>query len=187
MPNPQPIASCRGRFPKRPFLATALFSTLRRASLPTLSSRAKRGICFFTVFATLFCAHVNAQGPRPKITRLDHVRLYVSDVEKARDFYSHLYGVRPDYNPCYEGLRPCFTIGWGREQRVVLAQAPFEQTNYVAEIVFRTDNVERLRRYLKSKGIAPTKITKDKFLKSVLDHFEISDPEGHAISFVQLN
>ena len=118
---------------------------------------------------------------------IDHVRLYVSDANKARDFYSHLYGVRSDYNPCYQGLWPCFTIGWANEQRVVLAPTPAGESNSLAKIVFRTENVEQMRQYLTSKGIAATKITKDKSQKNVVDaHFEVRDPEGHSIAFIQI-
>jgi len=138
------------------------------------------------VLATLFCSHANGQASRPKITGIDHVRLYVTNIGKTREFYSTLYGVRPKEIPCYGNLRPCFTIGWARNQKLSLEQAPAGESDFVGGIAFGTENIHAMRSYLVSKGLSATKIRKDKFQKYLMDaHFEVHDPEGHSISFVE--
>ncbi len=158
--------------------------------LPRASRGAKRGICFFTALIFPFLAtSISAQTPpkRPVITGIDHVRLYVTDIDKGRAFYSKLFGVRLDYNNCYGQLHPCFTIGWKRGQKIALEQAPPGETNFVDEIAFATHDINVTRAYLVGKGLTATRITKDKYEKSVLDaHFEVRDPEGHSISFIQV-
>jgi catechol 2,3-dioxygenase-like lactoylglutathione lyase family enzyme len=156
-----------------------------------LSSRAKRGICFFGVLCLLLLpAPIPTQNPpvRPHITDIDHVRIYVSDFEKSRKFYGTLSGIRDELpTSCYNASHTCFRVGWLRYQGIELDKAPSGETkNWLAEIAFRTDNVAQMRRYLLARGVAAGKIIKDTYDKNTLDaHFEVRDPEGTRISFIQ--
>jgi len=124
---------------------------------------------------------------RPKIWGIDHVRIYVSDPGKSQEFYSKLPGVRPKGDQCFEVAEPCFTIGWERNQSIELSKLPpGERKNWISEIGFATDDVEQMRRYLIAKGLSPSKISKQIYMKSPqYAHFELLDPEGNTISFVQ--
>ena len=129
----------------------------------------------------------SSPSTRPKITGIDHVRIYVSDIEKSREFYSKLFGIRLKGGMCFDASNRCFTVGWAHGQTIDIEQAPTADTrDLLAEIVIATDNIEQMRNYLVSSGVAATKITKDNYGKSLLAaHFEVRDPEGHLMSFIQ--
>jgi catechol 2,3-dioxygenase-like lactoylglutathione lyase family enzyme len=154
---------------------------------------AKHAAVLLVIGAPLHLAthHSGAQDTpkRPRITGVDHVRLYVTDIEKSREFYSKLIGVRSNGGMCFDDSRPCFTVGWGRNQTIELEKAPASGVkNWVAEIAFATDNVDQMRGYLVSRGVAASKISKDTAkhdAKPYAAHFELRDPEGNAISFIQ--
>jgi catechol 2,3-dioxygenase-like lactoylglutathione lyase family enzyme len=141
------------------------------------------------VAATLVCRPLAAQNnpSRPKITGIHHVRIYVTDLGNSRQFYAKLFGVRPNGGACDDKSGRCFTVGWEREQRIELENAPASGTkDWVAEIAFATDNVERMRSYLVARGMSASKISRYKYDKHIIEaHFEVRDPEGNPISFIQ--
>jgi catechol 2,3-dioxygenase-like lactoylglutathione lyase family enzyme len=124
---------------------------------------------------------------RPRITGIDHVSIYVTDVNKSRQFYAKLFGVRPGGGACNDKSGRCFTVGWEADQRIELEQAPAAGTrNWVARIAFATDDVEKMRGYLVDHGVTASKITKYIYDEHTLEaHFEVQDPEGTPISFIQ--
>jgi catechol 2,3-dioxygenase-like lactoylglutathione lyase family enzyme len=134
-----------------------------------------------------FRSSAQDKSKRPRITGIDHVRLYVTDVDKSREFYSKLIGVHWKGGTCFDDSRPCFTVGWEKGQAIALEKAPASGTrNWVAEIAFATDNVEQMRGYLVAHGVTASEVSKHACDKHVLDaHFEVRDPEGTPISFVQ--
>ncbi len=157
-----------------------------------LSSRAKRGICFCGVLSWLLLpASVWAQNlpARPRITGIDHVRISITDIEKSRDFYSELFGVRFKGGMCFYGWSPCFTVGWGQNQTIELEKGPATDTkDRIAEIAFATDDVEGMRAYLVARGVAASRISKhiSPYDGKPYDaHFEVRDPEGTPLSFIQ--
>ena len=160
-------------------------------NVSALSSRAKRGICFCGILSWLLLpASISAQNPptRPRITGIDHVRIDVSDSRKSSRFHESLIGIRAELpTSCLDASRPCFLLGWLRNQGIELEKAPAIATkNRLAEIAFRTDEVAQLRRYPVSHGVTASTISKDTHDKHAWDaHFEVQDPEGNPISFIQ--
>jgi catechol 2,3-dioxygenase-like lactoylglutathione lyase family enzyme len=126
---------------------------------------------------------------RPRITGIDQVRIAVADVDKSRQFYSQLLGVRLKGGMCFDASRTCFTIGWGGGQRIELEKISASETkNALAEIAFVTDDVEKMHRYLVAHGVTASGISKhiSPYDKQGYDaHFEVRDPEGTPISFIQ--
>jgi len=121
------------------------------------------------------------QPARPKITGIDHVRLYVSNVDKSRAFYSDVLGLPASGGGCAGVTRPCFPVN--RYQQVELEKAPTPAPqNWLAEIAFATDDVPTMRRYLQAHGVAAGAIAKDGGRRP---YFEMRDPEGTHIAFVQ--
>ena len=151
--------------------------------------RTKMKLPILVFVSLLACSVAAAQtGPsRPRITGIDRLRIYVTDIAKAREFYSSLYGVRLKGSMCLDTSGKCFTVGWLRGQTIELEEHQGPDTkNLLASVTVGTDNIERMRSYLVSHGVAATEISKDTFEKSVLDaHFEVRDPEGNRISFIQ--
>jgi catechol 2,3-dioxygenase-like lactoylglutathione lyase family enzyme len=119
---------------------------------------------------------------RPHITGIDHVRLYVTDMDKANAFYAKLMGSLPTKTAygCRTVSVPCFVVN--RHQQIELQKAPWlSPKNWLAEIAYATDNIDQMREYLLARNIQVTQVTKD--LNDAL-HFELRDPEGNSLSFV---
>ena len=125
------------------------------------------------------------QPERPRILGIDHVSVYVSDVEKSRQFYSEVLGLTTKC-PQYAGAEPCYLVA-PSDQRVVLTRALAQtknQTlkNWLAEVAFATDDLVGMRRYLLAHGALPGIIRTD---SDGSQSFRVRDPEGNPIAFVQ--
>jgi catechol 2,3-dioxygenase-like lactoylglutathione lyase family enzyme len=132
----------------------------------------------------LAALHSGAQDKpkRPRITGIDHVRLFVKDVDKSREFYKSTMGF-PERGGCIGDTATCFTIFWDRRQAIELEPArSSEIKNWVAEIAFATDNATQMRRYLSGHGVRCESIIGEKYGSS---HFRVADPEGNVVGFVQ--
>jgi catechol 2,3-dioxygenase-like lactoylglutathione lyase family enzyme len=122
----------------------------------------------------------NNSVARPKITGIDHVRLYVTDESKSRVFYSDVMGLPTSGGNCTGDPRPCFAVN--AEQYVELESVPFPAPrNWVAEVAFTTEDAEGLRLYLMAHGVTAGEISKD----GGAPRFDVRDPEGNRIAFVQ--
>jgi len=131
-------------------------------------------------FATT--ASGSQQLGRPRINGIDHVTIYVSEVSKSRQFYSDVLGLTTQC-PEYAGPEVCLIVR--RNQQLLLKPAPPQEgtlKNWVAEIAFATDDVERMRRYLAEHGFSPDAIRKD---FDGAQSVRVRDPEGNPIAFVQ--
>jgi catechol 2,3-dioxygenase-like lactoylglutathione lyase family enzyme len=125
-----------------------------------------------------------AQGApkRPRITGIDHVRLFVANREKSIDFYSKFIGAPTNkaYG-CRTASHPCFPV-W-IDQQIELEQAPSPAPkNWLAQIAYRTDDVIGMRRFLLAHHIGTTPISED---HNGARHFELRDPEGNPLAFIQ--
>jgi catechol 2,3-dioxygenase-like lactoylglutathione lyase family enzyme len=132
----------------------------------------------------LAAVHSGAQDKpkRPRITGIDHVRLYVTDVVKSREFYKSAMGL-DERGGCIENTAACFTIFWDRRQAIELEPArSSEVKNWVAEIAFATDNAALMRRFLSDRGVRCEPLLRGKYGSS---HFRVADPEGNLLGFVQ--
>ena len=121
---------------------------------------------------------------RQRITGIDHVSIYVSDVNKSRHFYSDVLGLTIGC-PQYTGPGACFLVR-PADQRLILKPAPTETENrilknWLAEIAFATDNLTEMRRYLLAHGLLPDAIHRD---PDGARYFRVRDPEGNSIAFV---
>jgi catechol 2,3-dioxygenase-like lactoylglutathione lyase family enzyme len=125
-------------------------------------------------------AGADGQPARPKITGIDHVRLYVSDVAKSRAFYSGAFGLPTAGGNCAGNTRPCFAVN--ASQYVELEPVPSpEAQNWVAEVAFATDDAAGLRQYLLAHRVSVGEVSSD----GGAPHFALLDPEGNRIAFVQ--
>jgi catechol 2,3-dioxygenase-like lactoylglutathione lyase family enzyme len=132
----------------------------------------------------LFALPADEQPERPRITGIDHVTIYVTDVKKSLHFYEHVLGLTLGC-PDYFGTETCFLIR-PSNQRLLLKLATGDirtaaHQNWLAEIGFATDNVTHMRDYLLAGGFQPGLLEKD---PDATQHFRILDPEGNPIAFV---
>jgi catechol 2,3-dioxygenase-like lactoylglutathione lyase family enzyme len=124
------------------------------------------------------------QPERPRILGIDHVSVYVSDVEKSGQFYSEVLGLTT-HCPQYAGPEPCYLLA-PSDQRVLLKRAPAQTKNgtlknWLAEVAFATDDLMGMRRYLLAHGMLPGIIRRD---PDGSQSFRVRDPEGNPIAFV---
>jgi len=124
------------------------------------------------------------QPERPHILGIDHVSVYVSNVEKSRQFYSDVLGLTTNC-PRHASADLCYLVA-PSDQRVFLARVPAQTRNstlksWLAEVAFATDNLIEMHRYLLSHGIVPGNIRRD---SDGSRSFRVRDPEGNPIAFV---
>jgi catechol 2,3-dioxygenase-like lactoylglutathione lyase family enzyme len=128
------------------------------------------------------CLSLNGQqnATRPRITRIHHVRIYVSDVGRSWRFYSHILALPTEGGGCGTA-RPCLPVN--ERQQLEFQRVPStEPANWLAEVAFATENVAQMRHYLQANGAKPGEIAKD---ANGTQHIELHDPEGNPIAFVQ--
>lgn len=118
---------------------------------------------------------------RPRITGIAHVRAYSANLDASRDFYGRILGLSSGTAGCLGLTRPCFTVNG--HQQIELAQiSGGTPDNLLSEVAFLTPDVTGMREYLLTHGTAAGAIAKD---GNGSLHFELRDPEGHPIAFVQ--
>ena len=136
-----------------------------------------------TLVAASFCFAGAApdQPARPKISGIDHVRIYATNIDKSSAFYTTALGFPTSGGNCSRAARSCFPVNWYQHVELVPAPSPAPQ-NWLAEIAFATDDVAKMRRYLLAHGMAPGAISNE---GGGPPHFEMRDPERNRISFIQ--
>jgi catechol 2,3-dioxygenase-like lactoylglutathione lyase family enzyme len=142
-------------------------------------------LCAVLLPCATFASSSDDRSKHPRITGIDHVTIYVSDVTKSRQFYSDVLGLTIGC-PQYTGPETCFLI-LPSGKRLLLKPAPADTRNdahksWLAEIGFATDNVSYTRNYLLTNGFRPGPMQKD---SDGTEYFRVVDPEGNAVAFVQ--
>jgi catechol 2,3-dioxygenase-like lactoylglutathione lyase family enzyme len=151
-----------------------------------------RSICMLVAAACLFASvlPVLAQGAspqRPRITGISHVGYFVSDLPKALGFWHDLLGYDEAYDlkkPGTEQVRIAFIKINDRQHIELFTDAPSAPPNMMSHLCFTVDNVEQMRAYLRSKGfdVKPGAGAKTRTGDYA---FEIKDPDGMLVEFVQ--
>jgi catechol 2,3-dioxygenase-like lactoylglutathione lyase family enzyme len=134
--------------------------------------------------AALLAAVVPAgAAERPPVLGVSHIAFQVSDVARARAFYTDLLGYDEWYRSG-EASRPArvgFLINDRQYVEVVpgLAAGRDDRLDHVA---FETTDVAAMRSYLEAKGVKTAESAVDAAGDRVL---RVADPDGHAVEFVQ--
>lgn len=140
---------------------------------------------FLLVFSLLSTA---VEVPRPRVTGVAHMALYVSDLAKARTFYKDFLGYAEPYSlKRPDGSERIAFIKINEDQYIELfAEAPpklNEADGRLNHLAFSTDNAAALRDYLAAQGVrVPEKVSKGQIGNS---NFTVTDPDGHTVEFVQ--
>ena len=159
------------------------FARMLRLSRVPFKSFVLSFVLCLALRCVMLASPVADQAGRPRVTGIDHVTIYVSDVEKSRRFYADALGLTAGC-PQYTGTDACFLVR-PSGQRVLLKPAPADIRNdahnsWLAEIAFATDDVPRARQYLLAHGFQPGPIQKD---SDGAEYFRVRDPEGNAVAF----
>jgi catechol 2,3-dioxygenase-like lactoylglutathione lyase family enzyme len=123
----------------------------------------------------------NDQATRPQITGIAYVRLYVSDLQKSRAFYTGVLRLPSSGGPCTGITHPCLAVNANQHIELELVPSPAPQ-NWVAEIGLATGDVKRMRNYLLGKGVGAGEISTDGGEPA---HFTVRDPEGSHLAFLE--
>jgi lactoylglutathione lyase len=122
--------------------------------------------------------------PRPKITGIAHMALFVKEVDKARQFYKDFLGYGEPFslnNP--DGSLSLTFIKINERQYLELFPEKEASSDRLNHISIETDDAEKMRQYLASKGIkVPEKVGKGRIGNA---NFNIKDPDGHIVEIVQ--
>jgi catechol 2,3-dioxygenase-like lactoylglutathione lyase family enzyme len=121
---------------------------------------------------------------RPKIQGVAHIALFASDFERSRAFYRDFLGLEEPYSLSKPDGTPAMTFFKINERQYIeLFPETAPKTDRLSHISIETDNAERMRLYLASRGVTvPKLVTKGRIGNS---NFNIQDPEGHTVEIVQ--
>jgi len=136
-------------------------------------------------YALLAAAALLGQDvPRPKITGLAHVALFVKDVDRARVFYKDFLGFEEPFdlkNP--NGSLSLTFIKVNDRQYIELFPEREPDTDRLNHISIETNDAEAMRLYLRSKGISvPERVPKGRIGNL---NFTVKDPDGHGVEIVE--
>jgi catechol 2,3-dioxygenase-like lactoylglutathione lyase family enzyme len=169
-----------------------------------LSSRAKRGICFFLLLCSLAPTLTCAQVSRPKIAAIARVRIDAGSTpaDDSASFYSFYSALRLGTLARFQsGATVFLAYAVNDHQELDLQAGPrlvppagTPARNYVSLILFETEDVASLHDYLRSQKLTVSDLTAEPFGlrdgsgKSVAEAaslFTLQDPDGHQIGFIQ--
>ncbi len=144
--------------------------------------------CAALLLGMAFPGHAQiATVQRPKITGISHVGYFVSDLSKSLEFWHGLLGFDEYFSIPKAGtnqVRMAFIKINDRQHIELFTDPPTAPPNWMSHLCFTVDNVEQMRAYLRSKGyhVGPGNGSKTKAGDYA---FEIKDPDGTLIEFVQ--
>jgi catechol 2,3-dioxygenase-like lactoylglutathione lyase family enzyme len=134
----------------------------------------------------LLAAPLFAQAPveRPKVLGIAHVAVYVSDLAKARAFYEGLLGFGEPFTlPKPDGSVDIAFVKVNDHQYLELFNEEPKDDGRLNHISIYTDNADRMRDYLASRGVAaPATVPKG---RTGNKNFNVKDPDGHTVEIVE--
>jgi predicted enzyme related to lactoylglutathione lyase len=104
------------------------------------------------------------------------VVIAVSDLSRSRDWYSRLFGKRPDLEPFPGNVE--FKVGGAWVQ---ISKGKVQPSSWSLQLEVR--DLSRERERLRKQGIAATEI---KTVPSVINYFDLSDPDGNSMRWFQV-
>jgi catechol 2,3-dioxygenase-like lactoylglutathione lyase family enzyme len=133
----------------------------------------------------LLCASIAAAQPaRPRILGISHIAISAGDLDKARAYYRDFLGFSEPFS--LKGPDGSVTLAFIKVndyQYVEVSPGLKPGDDRLKHISFYTDDAERMRLYLASRGVAvPESVPKG---RSGNANFNVKDPEGHIVEMVQ--
>jgi len=133
------------------------------------------------VLLTAVWMHAAEDAGRPKIYGIAYVKVKVTDVEKSKEFYGGVLGLRADGESCKGVTDPCFSINGSQHVELVKTDVG-DKGPFLPEIGLTTNSLWQMRSYLTAKGIPASKILQR---PDGMEYLEVLDPERHKIVFVE--
>src|SRR5580692_11757427 len=127
-------------------------------------------------------------GPaRPKITGISHVGYFVSDLPQAIAFWHDFLGFDEEYSLTKKDssdIRIAFIKINDHQHIELFNEPPTHPPNMMSHLCFTVDDIEAMRTYLRSKGF-DVKLGNGGKTRTGDYAFEIKDPDGTLVEFVQ--
>jgi catechol 2,3-dioxygenase-like lactoylglutathione lyase family enzyme len=149
----------------------------------------KRAALLFLLFTASACrkaplSEAMAAPAGPKLLGIAHMALFVSDLNKSRQFYRDFLGFAEAFKlPKDDGSDRIAFIKINEDQYIELFHEPPREDGRVYHISFYTDDAEGLRKQLGAKGVkVPDKLGVGKIKNT---QFSVTDPDGHSVEMVQ--
>ena len=131
---------------------------------------------FAIAFVIVVCA---SQVKRPKILGIFEVRISVSNLGAARDFYSDATGMDITCHWCETSQPPAAVFASGQRLNIVPGN-PAAHSSRVTEVAFAVDDLSLLKQVLQTNKIPFDEAASKVDLPSLL----LKDPEGNTVRFV---
>lgn len=131
--------------------------------------------------AFVLVAATCAGQTRPAILGISHMAVYTSDAAKTEHFYVHDIGLKKGDDPERSGGVRYWV---NEEQFVEVLPLPADGgVNRLDHLAYLTANAEGMRKYLGAKGVTVPDAVKHGSDGSAW--FDVQDPEGNKVEFVQ--
>jgi catechol 2,3-dioxygenase-like lactoylglutathione lyase family enzyme len=136
-----------------------------------------RAIIFYCFLISCPLLATGQTPKRPAITGVSHVAVYAKDQEASKRFYGELLEL-----PLVAGRDGVFAVG--SQQVIEIEKMPSaEPESKIAHVAFATADAEAMRKYLVSRKVSVPESVHGE--KDGTRWFQLQDPEGHTIEFVQ--
>jgi catechol 2,3-dioxygenase-like lactoylglutathione lyase family enzyme len=121
---------------------------------------------------------------RPRVLGISHMAVFVSDLDKAREFYEDLLGYAEPFNlKRDDGSVRIAYVKINEDQYIELFTDKPTHEGQLNHIAFYTDSAEGMRAYLAANGVkTPESVPKGKIGNL---NFTVSDADGHTVEIVQ--
>ena len=121
---------------------------------------------------------------RPRVLGISHMAVFVSDLDKAREFYEDLLGYAEPFNlKRDDGSVRIAYVKINEDQYIELFTDKPTHEGQLNHIAFYTDSAEGMRAYLAANGVkTPDNVPKGKIGNL---NFTVSDADGHTVEIVQ--
>jgi lactoylglutathione lyase len=134
----------------------------------------------------LLCLPLSAQAPpaRPQLLGLAHYSIFVGDLAKARAFYEDFLGYEEAFTlPKPDGTVQMAFVKIDDRQYLELLNQPNRGEGQLNHLGLYTDDVERMRQYLASRGVkVPDQAVRNRIGNRKI---QVTDPDGHAVEIVE--
>lgn len=132
------------------------------------------------LFALFYAQPHTAKEPsRPKILGIRSVQIETSDLTAASKLYAVTTGIRYECGFCEKPQQGIFELQSGQFVSLSERKDPIG-SSFLKEIQFSTNDLRKLRDYLKSRNVA---YHEEKLANGYLALLVLNDPEGHEIDF----
>jgi catechol 2,3-dioxygenase-like lactoylglutathione lyase family enzyme len=133
----------------------------------------------FLLTSCLLCLSLPAQEEplRPRIYGIGWVRLRVTNLEKAKHFCEGTLQLKEFPNKCFTPSAVCLWINETQKLELIPTSSPGDKGG-LDLVGFFTLDLNKMRRYLYSRGLVPGEIVHNDG-----EYFELPDSEGHPVAF----